>query len=151
MAKSVFRFALIATFLAFSLSVGSAEEGETHHVKHRIAAMNEISFAMKKLGAMFRGGVSYSPDVVKARAQDIFDRSGDALITQFLAGQENPNSRAKAELWLNFEDFKERSLTLQSTADQLISAVYLHSEASIHFERLVSQCKGCHEIYRLPK
>lgn len=137
--------------LVVALSVGGAAvaviAADAFHDRHM--AMEAVGDAMKPLGAIAKKQAPFDAAVVKASATTIADNLKKASAL-FPAGSGGGESRAKAEIWTDAAGFEKgmkdahsAAVALQSVSEEAAFAPALGA--------LGSNCKSCHDKYRLPK
>lgn len=71
----------------------------------------------------------------------------------FPEGSNGDSSRAKAEIWQNWEAFLASATELSTEADALAVAAGENNGTSAkeHMQRVFGTCKGCHDQFRKPE
>ncbi len=164
---------LLAATVALTLPLASsgvlAHRGATGIVKQRMDAMEDMGRAMKALGAMMRGRQPYDAGRVKTYA-GIIARHGDEKLTAlFPEGSLQHPTRAKAEIWVDWERFSAMARQLTDYAGALAAAASNERGAGraapaatgeptprelaamppdAVFARLQENCSGCHRMFR---
>jgi cytochrome c556 len=117
------------------------------HERHE--AMEAVGGAMKALSAIAKKEAPFDAAVVKKNAATIADNL-KAASTLFVAGTGGGSSRAKPEIWTDgaafakgMKDAQADAVALQSVTDEAAFGPALVS--------LGTNCKSCHDKYRLPK
>ena len=70
----------------------------------------------------------------------------------FLEGTGGEGSRAKDEIWANWDDFLEKYGALKAAADALSDAAHEGDMEGVQaaMSEVGSSCRGCHSDYRAP-
>jgi cytochrome c556 len=148
------RFPLIATLCAllFALAVVTsttlAQNGVTNRaVSHRMAMMNNATTAIETLANMMGGRIRF--DRVQARAaRRSLINTARAMPSAFRKPHTDPLSRARPDIWINWDDFKTRSGTAKRVARRL-NVDRLETLRST-LPDVINSCLGCHRVYRKP-
>lgn len=161
------RFAPLSTFkngptrvaagaLALTLGLATvsavAHQGATGIVKERMDTMSEIARNMKALAAMVK-----SDKVDADAAREIGSRVAEhanLFPSQFPEGSLSELSEARAEIWVDFDDFEAKSEALATAAVNLAETDPDDIDRSALRQALKAMgqtCKSCHESYRVKK
>ncbi len=89
-----------------------AHEGATGIVKERMDAMERIATAMKRVGAMMNGKTDYEAGEVVRAAETIHRHGGENLTRLFPKDSLQRPTRARPDIWRDWQKFK-------SLADQV--------------------------------
>jgi cytochrome c556 len=136
---------LIVATLVFSTAF--AHDGATGVIAERMDAMSAIGDANKSLSGISRGRTEFSMDLVKESALAISQHSGQGFVDLFPEGSTDDISDAKVEIWQNWDDFTELSLSLESAAISL-SNIGSEEEFSTAYKAVSETCSSCHRNYR---
>jgi cytochrome c556 len=84
---------------------------------------------------------------------DVILENMDAVLVFFPPGSVSENSRAKPEIWSNWEEFSKHPDNVKKAAQELATAAKAqdHEAVKIKFKALGEACKGCHRSFRSPK
>ena len=71
----------------------------------------------------------------------------------FPEGSSEDSSRAKAEIWQNWDAFLASATELSTEADALAVAAGENSATAVkdHMQKVFGTCKGCHDQFRKPE
>ncbi|WP_299410601.1 cytochrome c [uncultured Roseobacter sp.] len=116
-------------------------------VKARMDAMSGIGAEMKVIGQMAKGVTQFDQNAARAAAAAIAKHAAQTPAL-FEAKEDDPKSEAKAEIWANFEDFKQKSLELENTALGLSTSIANKADLAIAMKSLGASCQSCHKSYR---
>lgn len=114
--------------------------------------------AMKVLGATFgmmkkvtKGEAEFSPALV-TQAQSAVAVS-KIIVTLFPQGSGGEKSRAKDEIWSDWDNFKKAADAFKAAAPQLIEAAKSNDKDKVGatLGAVGKTCGGCHKPYRKPK
>lgn len=123
-------------------------------VEQRRAAFNLVGKSFKPIGGILKGEVDYnSVDVVELANRLVF-------LNGFLHGTfpedsnvGEPQSKAKAEIWKDKEDFKKRLKEFRANTENLLAVAERDKAPSGAFkeaaQKVAQDCKGCHDNYKL--
>jgi cytochrome c556 len=140
-------------------STGSIAHGDHDHPKGLPKAKDSINFRhylMENIGenakamkAKLDGG-RVAEMAVNAQAIALHSTRIAELFPQ---GSTSDSSRAKAEIWQQWEDFVKSATMLSTEADQLAqTAVNGEAEtAGAQLRKVFGACKSCHDQFRKPE
>ncbi|NIO09227.1 MAG: cytochrome c [Deltaproteobacteria bacterium] len=135
--------AAIAVLSLFTATQLFSDENAIKERKGIMKSTNKASRALK--GAVKDGNFT----TVEENANKIA-KNMDTFVTLFPKGSTAKNSRAKADIWKNFDDFKSKASKLQSTARQLANAAGSKNLTQVQeeYKALGNACRNCHRAYR---
>jgi cytochrome c556 len=137
--------------LVVALSVGGAAvaviASDAFHDRHM--AMEAVGDAMKPLGAIAKKQAPFDAAVVKANATTIADNLKKAHAL-FPAGSGGGESLAKPEIWTDAAGF-EKGMKDAHAAAVALQSVSEEAAYGPALGALGSNCKSCHDKYRIPK
>jgi cytochrome c556 len=105
------------------------------------------------LGAIAKGEMDYDAAMVSAAATNLATLAKVEHADLWIAGTEQgaaPESRAKAEIWSNPDDFAKKFEDLAMAASALIDAPDA-AAVGAGMGAVGEACKACHDTYRGPK
>jgi cytochrome c556 len=140
--------AALAVAVAFA-TVGSSESVAHEHGK-RGQAMKSIGGAMKGLGEAVGGGNAAEAQKLALQISTLAAQ----IPGMFEGGSAGEKSRAKAEIWSNWDDFKAKAAATQAAADVVAanaSAGSLGSDPKAVVGSIGATCGACHKAYRGPE
>ncbi|MEG3617524.1 cytochrome c [Magnetovibrio sp. PR-2] len=147
MKNVVLAAALVATTLTGFGAVAPALAEETNpSIVHRKATYSVVGGHLHSLKAiLFLGGqgdATYHAESIKVA----FEHMGNA----YPAGSDKGETKAKAEIWSNMDDFKARGKDSYGATVALIEATKGGDKAAMAgaFKKLAGTCKACHKEYR---
>jgi len=139
---------LIAAMLLVSLPVVGFSQSDAAAIKYRRSLMKGQT---GHLGAMFgivKGGVGRATDLaVHARAlQELTGMLVPAFEQDTMGGE----TRAKSEIWDDFNAFKSKAADAEKAATGIVRAVESGNRAVLGkaLGGMGKACKGCHKKYR---
>jgi cytochrome c556 len=135
---------IMATFLCATTFAHDGAEGV---VAERMDAMSAIGSANKTLAGISRGRMEFSAEAVNEAAASIAEHAGQSFVDLFPEGSTGGVSDAKAEIWQNWDDFTELSLSLESAA-MTLSTVTSEDDYAAAYKAVSSTCSSCHRAYR---
>jgi cytochrome c556 len=140
---------LLVVAVTSAAAFGAASTTET--IKARQHAMETINDSVKALAAMAKKEAPFDAAVVKKSAETIAENFKKAA-GLFPPGSDKGDveTRAKPEIWSDPEMFQETMKSVQAAAVELQS---VSEEAALRpaLAKLGSNCKDCHDMYRVPK
>lgn len=149
-----FRKILLATTVAaavFAPSVALAQDEQTFaEAQYRKDVMQHFNLSIKKILQNFQGNVQH-PEHYAAIADIMANAAtlSKAAFEKDTRSMEGP-TKAKAEIWDNWEDFSGRMDKLVEDTAAFAEAAKSGDMGQIQpgFRRAVSQCKACHDLYK---
>ena len=60
----------------------------------------------------------------------------------------DPNSKAKPEIWFDYEDFSLKAKRLEEIASNLSKTISSPQDLNRAMRQLGGACKSCHELYK---
>ncbi|MGB1026854.1 MAG: c-type cytochrome [Rhodospirillaceae bacterium] len=112
-------------------------------MKERMDAMEVIKDAAKALKGGLVDGNGAAPEAMRAEAQKISDRAGEALLRLYPEGSRTGVTEAKAEIWTDWERFAELAHLFKARADAVVA-----EPTKATFVPLAQTCKTCHEDFK---
>jgi cytochrome c556 len=137
--------------LAMLSSTALAHDGAAGVVKERMDSMKGMGAAMKQIKAMINGRADYKPARVKELARAIAEHSGAALNRVFPDGSNLEPSRAKADIWEDWQTFTDLAVSMEKHASRLAGSAGTSDAAEKAYQGLSKTCKSCHKKFRLKK
>ena len=147
MSKSRLLLAAICALLVAPVLAHSPEEDA---VEYRQGLMTVIGWNFGPLGAMVKGKATFDATAFALHAERIAYLS-DQVVEGFPKGSDKgAHTDAKAALWANFDDFRDKAKTFNSEAKALAEIAKGGDEAKTkaQFKKLGAACKACHEKYK---
>lgn len=114
--------------------------------KARQALMDANGGAMKVLGGMAGGEVAFDATAAAAAVKTLTDNAAAIEATFKNQGAADPDSKAKAEIWANWDDFLAKGKALGDAAAAIDASSLDGIKAGLG--GVGGACKGCHEAYK---
>lgn len=120
-------------------------------LKYRKAAFTLMGAHMGRLGAMAQGKVPFD---AKAAAENaaVLESLSKLPYVAFLEGTDKGDTKAKAEIWKNWDKFRAAALKMQEEVSKLSATA---KSPGLTVDQLKSAvgatggtCKGCHDDFR---
>lgn len=147
--KKLFQIGVISV-LSLGISMTALANGKTDAIEYRQAVLEVIAWHFGPLGAMVKGKIPFeSKDFAKKSANVAL--LSKMLLEGFVPGSHKGDTDAKAEIWDNWEDFKNQMAMLEQETDKLAEIAKTATkveEVAAQFGKTVEVCKGCHEDYK---
>lgn len=140
----------VAVGVAFGSAGSDVASADHHNYEKRNAAMKSMGGAMKKLG----GAVGAGNNADAAAAAKEIAAIADSIPELFAAKEMTSESRAKAEIWDNMDDFKAKAAATAAAANKVASDAMggsLASDPKAVVGSIGATCGACHKVYRGPK
>lgn len=144
---------VVAAIVAGMWTVGHAD---THSHKHpplpagpihdRHELMEAVGKNAKVIGDAMKAG-KFEP--VGPAAENI-QAAAAQVLPLFPKGSVHEHSRAKAEIWENWDKFEALTNEMGTTAGALAAAAKEGKGIPEAAQAMFGTCKGCHDLFRLP-
>jgi cytochrome c556 len=142
-----------AAALAALVLTGLVSRADDHQklppgpITDRHELMEGVGEDAEDIGDALKAG---KPADTAAPAQRIAG-AADRFLTLFPPGSEDPNSRAKPEIWTKRTEFDKLGGELKTAANDLAEAAKSGGDVKKASGNLFKACKGCHTQFRKPK
>ena len=115
-------------------------------INDRIAGFKENRASMKVIAAALGKG-DYDTIINQAKGISAWAQK---IPSHFPEGSDIGETKARAEIWFDFDDFEAHAKSNQSAAEALIAAVESRDQDTImaSFKNLGGTCKACHTNYK---
>lgn len=147
--------AVLAASVVATASLAASHQGKSSNgaVNARHAQMQMVGYNIGLLGAVAKGEMEYSAEMVDSAAKNLQALARMDKASLWVAGTEQgavDGSRAKAEIWSDPEGFAATFAKMDEAATALIGAADAGAVGA-GLGALGGSCKACHEKYRGPK
>ncbi|MDG1399821.1 MAG: cytochrome c [Candidatus Binatia bacterium] len=115
-------------------------------IRDRVELMEEIGAAAKKINEAAKAG---DTQAVIAPAEEIA-RLTPKFAELFPAGSTHPNSRAKASIWTNPDEFEAYNDYMAKYALAIAATAKDGGNVKKAVKKMFKSCKSCHKKYRIP-
>lgn len=115
------------------------------HDRHEL--MEEVGDNAKLIGDSLKSG---NLEPVAGAATKIKDAAAKALVL-FPKGSTDPKSRAKDEIWTNWDKFDGLMKELEAKAGELATAAANKGDVGAASKAMFGNCKSCHDDFRKPE
>ncbi len=136
---------LIAGFV-LTAGVAFASEATEPTVKARQDLMDTIAMNTKVLGEMAGGKTAYDAAAATA-AKDALVAASAEIGAKFEPQATDPKTKAKAEIWTNWDDFLKKATALNAAATALDASSAETIGAGMG--AVGGACKDCHSTYQM--
>jgi cytochrome c556 len=139
--------------LTASLMLGTASMAYARAVDLPEGPIHDRHELMEGIGkdAKAIGGAAKSGDAaVAAAAGKRIAEAAKKIPALFPKDSTHPNSRAKPQIWENWERFVELSEELEAAATAVVTAADAGGPIGATTGPLFQTCKGCHDSFRVP-
>ncbi|MCE2523036.1 MAG: cytochrome c [Rhodobacteraceae bacterium] len=109
--------------------------------------MSAIAENMKTLGQMAKGATEFDAAMARSAASTIAEHAS-ATPGLFEANETDPKSKARPEIWTNFEDFAAKATELEAIATGFSTSINEPSDFNAAMGELGANCKSCHSVHR---
>ena len=143
----------VFTFCALPLlsTPGYADKAVEQAVEYRQAVMNVIAWNFKHMGAMVKGKTAFDQAAFAAYANELQAATRLNVLSGFPEDSDDSDETdAKAEIWMEWEDFQQKLKDLQQQADTLAKVAAAGDEEATkkQFGDTGKTCKACHKTYK---
>ena len=99
---------------------------------------------------MVKGDIPYDAAVFARHAKDLAAVSSVDILRGFPEDSEGKGSEAKGEIWLEWDDFKEKMADMQREAAALpeVAAAGDKGVIKAQFGKTADACKACHKKFK---
>jgi cytochrome c556 len=129
----------------FAASVVIAAEATEPNAKARQELMDGIAGSAKVLGQMAKGEVAFDAAAAEAAKAALVAAAAD-IPAKFETQSEDPKSKAKAEIWTNWDDFVAKAGALKAAAEALDASTVEGIQSGMG--AVGGSCGGCHKAYQ---
>lgn len=151
--KTVGTVVAAAVMATASLAASHESKSSNAAVNARHAQMQMVGYSIGVLGAVAKGEMEYSSEMVDSAAKNLQALARMDKASLWIAGTEQgtvDGSRAKAEIWSDPDGFAATFKQMEDAATALIGAADAGAVGA-GMGALGGSCKACHEKYRGPK
>ncbi len=128
-----------------------SEKQAENVVKFRKSLLQLVRSNMGPLGAMAKGNIPYDAGVMNVNAMRI-EQLGLMMEDYFVKDTSSfdVSTKAKSEIWANFEDFSSKATDMVNAATALQEVALEEDEGSYRsaIGKLGGTCKACHDDYK---
>lgn len=145
-------WSVAAAALAVALSGAPALAQDAQQVyETRNKAMKSVSGSMKKIAAFVKNNEGSAADVAIAAA--VINQVAKDTPGLFPKGPQAEKSRAKAEIWSDWDKFVAAAKDMENRSALLLASAQANDARAIRnaFGPLGKTCGGCHKPFRGPK
>jgi cytochrome c556 len=122
-----------------------AAEATEPSVKARQELMDAQAGAAKVLGGMAKGEVAFDAAAAEAAKAALIALSAD-IPAKFETEATDPKTKAKAEIWANWDDFVAKAGALNAAATALDASTLEGVQAGM--DGVGGACGACHKAYQ---
>ena len=142
---------LLTCALPMFATVGYADDKVEQAVEYRQGVMNIVGWNFKHMGAMVKGKTAFDQAAFAGYANELQAASKLNLLSGFPEdSDESDETAAKAEVWMDWEDFQQKYKDLQQQAAALAKVAADGNEEAVkqQFGETAKTCKACHKAYK---
>lgn len=120
-------------------------------VSLRMHMMMNTGAAMKTLGGMAKGELAYDAMLAETSFR-VMNAAALGFAAQFPAGSETAESEASPKIWSDAAGFEAAAAKFLADTAAAVAAKPADKDAFMPvFGQVASNCKGCHQDYRVKK
>ncbi len=154
------RRSAISLFAAIAVAAGAGTATASSHgdddkaekmVEYRKAVFTVMAHNLHPLGGMVKGKMPYDPETFARKADNIAAVAPMAMSGfRMQATADAADTEAKAAIWDNRDDFKDKMQDMVDAADRLAAAEPGDSAAAMkkQVKALADTCENCHDDYK---
>lgn len=148
------KVATIASLILLGLvgnAVQSAVAGEEEQAQeYRQGLMNVFRWNLEAMGDMVKDKRPYDADAFAGYAHDLAKAASLNLMPGFPEDSDGGDSDARPDIWLDFEDFKQKFEDLRAASRSLSEIAAGGDKAAMGeaLGRTGKACKACHDSYK---
>jgi len=119
-------------------------------IEYRQGVMNVLSWNTKAIGSMLKGNTDYDAESIKTHAADINRAASLDILSGFPEDSTDPDSAAMDEIWMDFDNFKQKLADFRSAAASLDQTAQTGDKGAVGkaMKDLGASCKGCHKTFK---
>ena len=143
--------AVISTVTATALAEDQAQKFVSQAIDYRTSVMTVIRWNFKPMGDMLQGKRPFDYAAFARHMRDLESAASLNLLAGFPEdSDESEDTSAKAEIWMDWEDFEQRFDAFRKQTAKLSQAVERGDRTAIatEFQTLGKACKACHKKYK---
>lgn len=142
--KFVTKTLILGLVMAGGIALAQSKAADPD-VNARQTMMQGNGSAMKTLGGMAKGEIAFDAAAAAAAKATLVANSADTT-AKFTANASDPESRAKAEIWTNWDDFATKAADLGKAAAALDTSSLDGVKAGLR--AVGGACRACHTAYK---
>ncbi|MFM1891859.1 MAG: hypothetical protein RLZ44_936 [Pseudomonadota bacterium] len=142
---------LFSSALALASATAVAEDDPTSRaIKYRQSVMTLVGANFKPMGAMLKGELPYDQAAFARHAADLAAVASVDILRGFPDDSEGDGSDAKGEIWLSWDDFRQKMEQFQAEAGKLgeVAAGGDRDAIQAQFGATGKTCKACHDDFK---
>jgi len=144
LAATVAILAIAATGVRAHVSADKLPEGP---IRDRHVLMEDVGKSAKVIGDAMKTG---KLDPVGPAAEKI-QAASSKVSALFPKGSTHELSRAKAEIWTDWEKFESIVADMGTTSAALAAAAKTGGDVPGAAQKMFATCKACHDLFRIPE
>ena len=140
---------LATTAVAYAQSMKPEDAITARRAYHRVIALD-----FGPLGAMAKGDIPFSVETFKTNSARMASVSTMPVLTYYQEGTDTDagdvKTRAMPEIWLDWNNFKEKMETMQKEVAKLAEVAQTGDEGAMKAQvgATGKSCKSCHDDFR---
>jgi cytochrome c556 len=141
----------VAVLMATSLTAYAQDaDPKKEAVEYRQSVMKIVGWNFKPMGAMVKGDQPFDAKKFSAHAKDLAAVSSLNILAGFPEDTDGKGSKAKPEIWMKWDDFKDKMGVMQREIAKLNEVAAGGDQGAIkkQFGEAGKTCKGCHDDYK---
>lgn len=138
---------LVAVFIVSAQSAFAQKPEDA--IKYRQGVYRVMGWNFGSMAAMAKGKIPYDKEAF-ARSAEIVAFMSKLPLEGFTPGSETGDTKAKADIWLDMDDFKAKLQKMQKEVAALekVAKTGTFEAAKVQLGEAGSACKDCHDKYR---
>jgi cytochrome c556 len=141
-----------ATLLMVTAVVAHEEDTDPKKeaIEYRQSVMTIVGWNFRPMGAMVKGDRPFDAKAFAAHAKDLAAVASVDILPGFPEDSDGKGSKAKPEIWMKWDDFKEKLGNMQREVAKLGEVAAGGDEGAMkkQFGATAKTCKACHDDYK---
>ena len=142
---------LVLGMTAGALALATIATADPAAIKERQKIYKGIGDASKTASGMLRGAAPFELSAVQASLKTYSDGAKKLPSLFPDDSKTGDNTEALPKIWENKKDFEAKLAKFGSDADAALVAIKDEASFKAEFPKVLGNCKGCHDEYRVKK
>lgn len=149
MRRTILGVGLLVGMTAALVVPSAADVKPEDAIKYRKSVMTIQGWNIGPLGAMARGDIPFDQEAAERHARRL-DATSHMVLEGFTPGSDVGETRARTEIWAQWEAFQQKVADLQASTAELVAAAEGGDADTVRqaVGNTGAACKACHDDYR---
>jgi len=128
----------------------AGDDPKKEAIEYRQSVMTIVGWNFKPMGAMVKGDQPFDAKAFATRARDLAAVASVDVLAGFPEDSDGSGSKAKPEIWMRWDDFKDKMGNMQRELAKLgeVAAGGDAEAMKKQFGVAGKTCKACHDDYK---